>query len=207
MNVSHSSPWQEAEKYLSRQDENMKELIAKHGPCPLTPRQPSEYFSALCESIISQQLATKAANAICDRFMSHFGNDPTPELVARCQSETLRAIGLSGQKTAYMLDLAQKFLDGHITPQHFTAMTDQQIIIQLTSVKGIGLWTVQIFLMFALNRPDIFPADDLGIKKAIQILNQLPALPERQYMLQQAEPWHPYATAASWYLWRSLDNK
>lgn len=207
MSNTNTSLWHDAERHLSRQDDIMKALIAQHGPCPLRPRPPAEYFSTLCESIISQQLATKAADAINDRFTCHFANQPSPELVAECSAATLRTLGLSGQKAAYMLDLAQKFLDGHITPKHFTSMTDQQIIAQLTSVKGIGIWTAQIFLIFALNRPDVFPADDLGIKKAIQNLNQLPTLPERQYMLTLAKQWHPYATTASWYLWRSLDNK
>jgi DNA-3-methyladenine glycosylase II len=203
MQTTRAGRWLEAEQYLSRQDAKLKELIDRHGPCRLTTR--GDYFASLCESIISQQLATKAADAICERFIRHFDHKPAPEEVIAYPSETLRAIGLSGQKAVYIVDLANKFLNGQITPDHFAEMNDQEIIDQLVAVKGVGPWTAQIFLIFALNRPDVFPVDDLGLKKAVQNLHLLPGLPDKKQMLAAAIPWHPYATVASWYLWRSLE--
>ncbi|WP_425057669.1 DNA-3-methyladenine glycosylase family protein [Sporomusa carbonis] len=183
----------------------MCEIIKQYGPCTLEPKQ--QYFSLLCQSIISQQLAAKAADAINHRFITFYGGNPTPDSVADTSWEELRSLGLSGQKTGYILDLARKTLDGTVTPDSFSGMPDEDIIKQLIAVKGIGLWTAQIFLIFALNRPDVFPSDDLGLKKAVQKLYNLDVLPNKILLSNISEKWRPYRTTASWYLWRSLENK
>lgn len=200
-----ANPWAQAEKHLAASDPYMAGLIEKYGPCRLTPH--SDYFAILCDSIISQQLATKAADAIAKRFAAHYGGRPAPEKIAATAPQTLRELGLSGQKCKYMLDLAAKTLDGHIAFDRFAAMPDEEITARLTGVKGIGVWTAQMFLIFALNRPDILPTDDFGIRKAFMLGYGLGEMPDKKTMAALAAPWRPWRSAASWYLWRSLENK
>jgi DNA-3-methyladenine glycosylase II len=198
------NPWQEAETLLDASDEFMAGLVARYGPCTLQPR--GDYFTQLCKSIVSQQLATKAAAAIFNRFAVHFGQVPTAGEVAATPREKLRELGLSQQKITYMYDLAAKVLDGHITLAHFAALPDEEVIKQLVTVKGIGVWTAQMFLIFALNRPDVLPTDDFGVRKAIMLGYCLEAMPGKTEMEMIARPWQPWRSIASWYLWRSLEN-
>lgn len=196
--------WQEAEDHLGAADEFMAALIARYGPCSLQPR--GDYFTQLCKSIVSQQLATKAAAAIFNRFSVHFGHVPTAEEVAAAPREKLRELGLSQQKITYMYDLAAKVVDGHIALARFEDLPDEEVINQLVTVKGIGVWTAQMFLIFALNRPDVLPTDDFGVRKAIMLGYCLEAMPGKPQMEMIAEPWRPWRSIASWYLWRSLEN-
>ncbi|MEG6584640.1 DNA-3-methyladenine glycosylase family protein [Dendrosporobacter sp. 1207_IL3150] len=205
MNKPSFSNWSTAEKHLSLKSDIMSNLISKYGPCSLEPRV--DFFASLCESIISQQLATKAADAINRRFTAYYNYKVGPELILSTSIEQLRQLGLSNQKCNYIFDLAAKFQANEITPNAFFTMSDQEIIDQLINVKGIGIWTAQIFLIFALNRPDVFPADDLGLKKALQNLYLLDALPNKTQIENLTTPFKPYRTTASWYLWRSLENK
>jgi len=202
--MTDNTPWLDAERHLSVADGLMATLITKHGPCLLTPG--SEHFSQLCGSIISQQLATKAADAIFGRFSAFYGLQPSPTEVAATPPEKLRELGLSSQKTLYILDLAAKVLNGQLSLNHFTDQSDQEVINQLITVKGIGVWTAQMFLIFALNRPDVLPVDDFGLRKAIMLRYALPAMPTKDEMEAIAKPWRPWRSIASWYLWRSLDN-
>jgi len=202
--IELDNPWQEAETHLSSSDEFMSNLIARYGPCTLQPR--SDYFTQLCKSIVSQQLATKAAAAIFGRFAVHFDHVPTAGEVAAAPREKLRELGLSHQKITYMYDLAAKVLDGNITLAHFAALPDEEVINQLVTVKGIGVWTAQMFLIFALNRPDVLPTDDFGVRKAIMLGYCLEAMPGKTQMEMIAAPWQPWRSIASWYLWRSLEN-
>lgn len=197
-------PWQEAEAHLSAADEFIGSLIARYGPCTLKTRD--DYFTQLCKSIVSQQLATKAAAAIFERFAVHYGHVPTAEEVAATPREKLRELGLSQQKITYMYDLAAKVLDGHISLASFTSLPDEEVISQLVTVKGIGVWTAQMFLIFALNRPDVLPTDDFGVRKAMMLGYCLEAMPKKQEMEMLAKPWRPWRSIASWYLWRSLEN-
>ena len=203
--MSAPHPWREAEDHLAASDPVIRQLIGRYGPCRLEPN--NDFFGILCNSIISQQLATKAAAAIHARFIAYYDNNLTPARVAESAFEDLRGLGLSNQKATYIQDLASKVLAGEVTPERFPAMPDEDIIKQLVTVKGIGVWTAQMFLIFALNRPDVLPTDDFGVRKAIMVLYQLNAMPGKAVMEPIAKPWQPWRSVASWYLWRSLDNK
>jgi DNA-3-methyladenine glycosylase II len=199
------NPWHDAETHLTACDPVLAPLVSKYGPCTLTPRQ--DYFAVLCNSIVSQQLATKAADAIYKRFAAYYGHVPTPAEVAATPREALRELGLSGQKITYMHDLSAKVLDKTITPEHFPDLDDEAVIRQLVAVKGIGVWTAQMFLIFALSRPDVLPVDDFGVRKAFMLCYGLEAMPVKKQMEEMAAPWRPWRSVASWYLWRSLENK
>lgn len=197
--------WSEAEAHLTAVDPAQRPLIEKYGPCRLTPQ--TDYFAVLCESIVSQQLAVKAADAIHGRFIAYYGGAPPTAAVLATPPEELRALGLSGKKAEYILDLAAKIAGGAITPSDFPAMTDDDIIEQLVSVKGVGVWTAHMFLIFALNRPDVLPVGDFGVRKAMMLNYGLDAMPDKATMERIAVHWRPWRSVASWYLWRSLENK
>lgn len=203
--MSALHPWREAGDHLAACDPIIHKLIDRYAPCRLEPN--NDFFGILCNSIISQQLATKAAAAIHARFTAHFNDTPTPDRVAGTPFEELRGLGLSNQKATYLQDLAIKVSSGEITLERFPAMPDEEIIKQLVAVKGIGVWTAQMFLIFALNRPDVFPTDDFGVRKAMMVLYQLESMPSKPVMEPIAKPWQPWRSVASWYLWRSLENK
>ncbi len=164
-------------------------------------------FEALVRSIIYQQLSGKAAGTILARFHVLFTNKkPTPKLVLKLESEQFKSVGISGQKTGYLRDLAEKFLDGTVDPQHFETMTDESIREHLIAVKGIGRWTADMFLMFTLHRPDVLPTGDLGIQKGFQKVFKMRSLPGAKKMEKLAKVWSPYRTVACWYLWRAVDS-
>ncbi len=192
-------------RLLKRRDHTLRRIIEQVGPCTLGPRR--RYFAALCEAIVSQQLSTKAAQTIYGRFRSRFDrNTPTPAGVLALDTADLRNAGLSRGKVSYVRDLAEKFLDSSIPRRRFAGMDDDAIIEALTQVKGIGVWTAQMFLIFVLNRPDVLPVDDLGLRKAVQQHYGLGALPEAAEFTSLAKPWRPHRTTAVWYLWQSLNN-
>jgi DNA-3-methyladenine glycosylase II len=195
-------PFSQAIQQLS-QDRFIGPLIKKYGTCTLTPR--TDYFLVLCESIISQQISVKAAEAILRRFIDLFDGDITPERAAELSPEILKSAGVSGQKAKYLLDLAEKF-SGEIDFLQFNDMNNEQIITELIKVKGIGRWTAMMFLIFALNRQNVLPVEDLGIRRAIQIQYSLPELATPEQIRLIAKYWQPYETIACWYLWRSLEN-
>lgn len=195
-------------------------LIKKHGPPKL--RRGKNTFQALARAIFYQQISGKAAASIYRKFVALFGitlpegsldwekpsarKFPTPEEVLKMPDAKLRSAGLSAQKISYLKDLAQKFADGSIQERRFAKMASEDIIAHLTAVKGIGVWTAHMFLIFTLNRPDILPVGDLGIRKGFQILYKLEALPSPKEMERLAEPWREHASVASWYLWRLADE-
>ncbi|MBI3604090.1 MAG: DNA-3-methyladenine glycosylase 2 family protein [Nitrospirae bacterium] len=192
-----------AGRHLAKTDPVLHRLIASIGPCELRPRR--HHFATLCDSIISQQLSTKVAEVIFDRFAGLYpGRRLTPQAVVRTALPRLRAAGLSRQKAGYLKDLAAGFLDGRVQPSRMARQSNEEIIEALISIHGIGRWTAEMFLIFSLNRPDVLPVDDLGIKKAIQRWYRLPALPIPKKIRAIGKAWHPYETVASWYLWRSL---
>ncbi len=198
-----SSNHRPALRHLVKADPVLRRLITRLGPCTLAPRRDS--FATLCDSIISQQLAAPVAAAIYDRFAALFPRRrPTPAALAETPAARLRAAGLSRQKIAYLKDLAAGFRDGRIQPRRFGHLSNDAIIAALVSIHGIGRWTAEMFLMFALNRLDVLPVDDLGIRKAIQRWYGLRRLPTARTIRAIAKPWHPYETVACWYLWRSL---
>lgn len=204
MNTAH--PWREAEAHLSAVDPVMARLIAERGPCTLGPDD--DLFGSLCDSIIGQQISPKAADSIARRFRALFpGGHPVPGRLAELDQELLRSAGLSPQKQRYLKDLAAKCQDGTIRLASLRDLPAAEIERELLAVQGIGPWTVTMFLIFALNRPDVLPVGDLGLRKGAQLAYGLPELPGPAELRRLAQAWHPYATIASWYLWRALDNK
>ena len=192
-------------KILSR-DKRFAPLIKKHGIPDL--KRKGKPFQALVRAIIHQQVSTAAANTIQARFLSLFpkGKFPTPEMVTDISLEKIRAAGLSGQKASYLKDLAEKFSNGTIRHRSLHRMTSDEIIEHLVQVKGIGVWSAHMFLLFTLNRPDILPTGDLAIRKGFQIVYGLRNLPEESQMEKLARDWRAHASIASWYLWRAADD-
>jgi len=168
------------------------------------------YYQSLVESIVSQQLSVKAAETILNRFKALFTADfPTPEDILTQDIEAYRAVGLSRQKAGYIKDLAEKVIDGTVKFDHLDGLTNQEVIDELIQVKGVGVWTVHMFLMFCMGRFDVLPTGDLGIRNGIQKLYSLKERPGDDEIIKIAKKnkWHPYQTIASWYIWHSLDNK
>ena len=191
-----------------RRDPVMRELIRRHGPCGLADNQHTDPYKALVHSIMSQQLSTKAAATIARRFDMLFGGRfPSPQQVLAVPEEKLRSVGLSGMKVSFVRDLARRIADGSLRLDALEAMTDEEVVAALTTVKGIGRWTAEMFLMFRLHRPDVLPVGDLGIVNAIKRQYRLRKTPTPQRMMQLGESWRPYRSIACWYLWASLDNK
>lgn len=199
--------WADAIAHLSR-DRILRKLIARLGPCTLRPRR--DYFVKLVQSILSQQVSVKAADAMYRRLAGQFpAQGPTPARMVRFLTqgdETLiRACGLSRQKRGYLLDLSQRFTAGTIRPQRFASMTDDEVIATLTQVKGIGVWTVQMLLIFALARPDVWPTGDLGLQHNLHINfpKHFATRPKPRDIESFADKWRPYRSIATWYLWQS----
>jgi DNA-3-methyladenine glycosylase II len=195
-----------ARRALMRRDPIMAALIRQHGECGLASAQRTDPFHALLHAIIAQQLSTKAARTIEGRFSAIFDGKPTPASVAGASDEQLRSVGLSGPKLKYLRDLCARILDGSLDLETLDVRTDDEVIAALTSVKGIGRWTAEMFLMFRLHRPDVLPVGDLGIVKAVQRAYKLRSLPSPQRLTKIGETWRPYRSVACWYLWASLNN-
>ena len=195
-----------ARRLLMRRDPVLGAAIKRIGPCALASRQRNDHLSALAGAIVSQQLSTKAAATIFGRFLALFpgGEIPGAAAIAAIDDGALRGVGLSGQKVGYVRDLCGRIADGRLRLDELDALPDDDVIERLTSVKGFGRWTAEMFLMFRLHRPDVLPADDLGIVKAVQKLYGLRKTPDAKRILKIGEAWRPYRSVASWYLWQSL---
>jgi DNA-3-methyladenine glycosylase II len=196
--------------HLRAADPVLKKLIDDIGPDGLgDPRtgRPSEHYGALVRSIVGQQLSTKAARAIYNRLIERFGGrTPTPQEVLDDDPEEFRtAAGLSHAKVKYLRSLAEHVLDGSLELERLDDLPDDEVIAELTAVKGIGEWSSHMFLMFHLGRPDVLPVGDLGIRRAVERAYGLDELPAPAALEAIAEPWRPYRTLASRFLWRSLD--
>jgi DNA-3-methyladenine glycosylase II len=198
-----------ARRLLMRRDPVLGAIIKRFGECGLRTDRATDLYGSLIQAIVSQQLSTKAAATIYARFRALLPGDagPTPHAVLPLSDETLRGVGLSRQKIGYLRDLSQKMIDGSFQPDALPLLADDAVVDMLTQIKGIGRWTADMILIFRLLRPDILPVGDLGIVKAIQKAYGLRKLPDARRMLKIAEPWRPYRSVASWYLWASLDNK
>ena len=196
-----------ARRTLMRRDPILAPIIRKYGACALKTRE-GDVFCGLVEAIVSQQLSTRAAATIYGRVRALLPNGgPTPEALLSLPDDALRGAGLSRQKLAYMRDLSRKMLDGSINAQALSDLSDDEIVAELTKIKGIGRWTVEMLLIFRLTRPDVFPVGDLGIVKAMRKTYNLRGTPNVKRLHAIAERWRPYRTVASWYLWASLENK
>ncbi|MSO30443.1 MAG: DNA-3-methyladenine glycosylase 2 family protein [Acidobacteria bacterium] len=196
-----------ARRTLARRDPILRDLMRRHGPCGLARSQHTDPFQALVHAIISQQLSTKAAATIAGRVDALLDGLPTPARVAAVSDAQLRSAGLSGQKVGYLRDLSGRIADESLPLDTLDLMPDEEVIVALTRVKGIGRWTAEMFLMFRLHRPDVLPVGDLGIVKAVQRAYRLRTLPSPARLLRLGESWRPYRSVACWYLWASLQNK
>jgi DNA-3-methyladenine glycosylase II len=194
-----------AVSHLRRADPVLDKVIGAVGPCRLRPDPGGGPFAALVEAILYQQITGRAAATIHGRLREAVGRrHPRPPDIAGLSDGQLRSAGLSRQKIGYLRDLAEKTADG-LPLSRLRRLADDDVVGALTGVKGIGRWTAEMFLMFRLGRPDVLPVGDYGIRKAMQRAYRKRALPKPEWMRQRAEPWRPYRTIASWYLWRSLD--
>ena len=207
--IANNSQLKIAAKYLSDQDPVLTLVIEQAGIATITPHK--NYYQELVESIISQQLSVKAAATIFKRFLALFpGSEfPTPELILQKDIEDLRSVGLSRQKGSYIQDLALKVIEGTVKFNHLDVLSNDEIIAELTQIKGVGVWTVHMFLIFCMGRLDVLPIGDLGIKNGIAKLYGFARSPTVDEILAIAEKnhWAPYESVASWYVWHSLDNK
>jgi DNA-3-methyladenine glycosylase II len=191
--------------HLKKADPILGSIIDRVGPLKIEYREP--VFQTLVRSIVYQQLHGKAASTIFGRLMAAAKADPlTPESILRLRPARMRALGLSGQKMTYIRELARFARDGEVDFEHCATLEDAAVIEHLTRVKGIGVWTVHMFLIFALRRPDVLPTGDLGVRAAIKKAYGLADLPKPEEMERIAAAWRPYCSIASWYLWRSLDG-
>lgn len=195
--------WKIGELYLSEQDEVLKNLIKKYGHCDLTPLSSDNYFTTLIKGIVSQQLSQQAAASIYQRVLAYYGAERLyADNIAATSYEQLKSLGLSSQKTDYILDLSKHVVAGSIDPDEFLTMPDAEIMNQLLPVKGFGRWTVEMFLIFALNRTNVWPIDDFGIKKAVNMLYAVDMKAKRTVYNELAQKWDPWRTLATWYLWK-----
>jgi DNA-3-methyladenine glycosylase II len=191
-----------ARRHLRRHDPVMRRLVDLVGPFTLKVRR--DRFRMLVRSIISQQISGKAARSIGKRLERLVAPEKiTPHTLAALSIAELRSAGISPQKAGYLHDLSAKVDSGAVRLARTGRMPDEEVIAELVQVKGVGVWTAQMFLMFSLGRLDVFPHDDLGIRSALRNLYDLAELPDREISHEIARPWRPYATIACWYLWRS----
>lgn len=201
------SPHRSAIAHLKRVDPVLGGIIERVGPYTVKPSRTGTHYDALVRSIVYQQLSGKAAGTIHRRFCEIYpAKRPRAHLVLETDDETLRAAGLSRQKMGYLRDLSARVADNSLPLAHLGRLPDDEIIAHLIQVKGIGRWTVQMFLMFRLGRPDVLPELDLGVQNAIQRAYGLEKRPTPKDVLRIGEKWRPHASVASWYLWRSLEN-
>ena len=207
MLIASQTNLKKAADYLSTADPLLAPVIAQHGICTIRPHE--DYYQELVESIIGQQLSVKAARSIRTKFVALFeGVFPEPQQILDKSVEELRAAGLSNAKARYIQDLATHVLNGTVKLDILNTLSNDEIVRELTAVKGIGEWTAHMFLMFCMGRLDILPHGDLGIKTGIQKLYGLDHLPTPAEVQDVAlqHHWAPYQSVASWYIWKSLDN-
>jgi DNA-3-methyladenine glycosylase II len=183
-------------------------LLDTHGEPDVDGRPGRDHYAALVRAIVGQQLSVKAARAIHERFVTFFdGAEPAPQQILDADPEAMRAAaGLSRAKVAFLRSLAEHVLDGSLELDQLDALGEDEIIAELTAVKGIGEWSAHMFLMFQLKRPDVLAVGDLGIRRAAERAYGLPELPSAAELIELAEPWRPHRTAACLLLWHSLDN-
>jgi DNA-3-methyladenine glycosylase II len=195
-----------ARRILMRRDPQLAAVIKRVGRCTLPDGRAHDPFAGLVRTIMSQQLSGKAASTIFGRVEALTGNGGlTPATVRSLTADALRAAGVSRPKITYLYDLADHVGDGRLDLHALDGHPDEEVITRMTAVKGLGRWSAEMFLMFRLNRPDIFPVTDLGIVKGMQQLHGMKRRPAERTMLRLAERWRPYRSIASWYVWRSLE--
>jgi DNA-3-methyladenine glycosylase II len=197
-----------ARRLLMRRDPRLAPLIKRVGRCRLPDSRALEPYAALVRAILAQQLSSKAAETIYGRVVALAGGADrlTPEALLLIETTALRGAGVSGPKVSYLRDLAARVADGRLDLHALDEHSDEQVIEAITAVKGLGRWSAEMFLMFRLNRPDVFPVGDLGIVKGVQQLLGMKKRPAPSTMLRAAENWRPYRSVAAWYLWRIAEK-
>ena len=202
--------WDEAARSLARTDKVLRRLVRRHPGVHLKRR--SDAFTTLARAIVGQQISVKAAEAIWQRFVAQVSDAPrrgfprlAPQRVSVQGVAALRGCGLSQRKAEYLTDLAAHFASGRLDPRRWKALDDEALVAQLVDVKGIGRWTAEMFLMFHELRPDVLPVDDVGLQRALADHYNGGERLDREAMRSLAEPWRPWRSVATWYLWRSLD--
>jgi DNA-3-methyladenine glycosylase II len=193
-------------KYLKKTDLRFGTLIDEFGEPDFELQD--NYFKSLVRSIIYQQLSGKSAFAIYSRYLQLFNSTefPSPQQVIAIPDSHYTSIGLSRQKTCYIKEISQAFFNKEIVPENIPKLKDDEVRKQFIKIKGIGPWTIDMFLMFALNRPDILPVNDLGIQKGFKLFFLLNELPDEKFMVEKAKNWRPFRTIACWYLWKLVDD-
>src|ERR1700716_3755668 len=199
------SQFRKAMQHLKLSDPILAAIIKRIGPCRMEFGEP--VFHSLAEAIVYQQLNGKAAVTIFKRFAALAGEPVTPEGIAKLTDEQMRSVGLSKQKSSYLRDMAERAIRGELNFTRLAEMTDEEVIKHLTQVKGVGVWTAHMFLMFTLRRPNVLPTGDFGVQMAIKKHYNKRKMPKPMHMEKIARPWEPYRSIACWYLWRSLDIK
>lgn len=202
--VRHSARWHEAVSHLRRADGRWGPLLDRVGPCTLKPKR--DRFGTLVRSIVSQQISTKAAKSISARLLELVGGTLNEKTLLAAGESVIRQAGVSGVKAQYILNLAASVHEGRVAIHRMGRLADETIKEQLVAVKGIGPWTAEMFLIFCLNRPDVLPVGDLGVRSSIRRHFGFEELPTPAQCLELAAPWRPFRTVASWYLWRGLDG-
>jgi len=194
--------WQQASAELAQSDAVLAGFVERFAGTALVSR--GDPFVTLLRSIVGQQISVKAADSVWGRFVAVL---PvlTPTEVLACEPATLRHCGLSVRKVEYVIDLARRFAGGEIHVSHWASMRDAEIIAELTAVRGVGVWTAEMFLIFNQLRPDVFPLDDIGLQRAVGIHYHGGERPPRRLLAEHGERWRPWRSVATWYLWRSLD--
>ena len=197
-----------AVEHLLRADKKLARVIKQAGPCSLKPSRGTQPWQALVRSVAYQQLNGKAAETIFNRFLALFPETkfPTPQQIVRASDERLRSAGLSRAKAATIKDIAVKTITGVVPDRRtITKLSDAEIIERLTTIRGVGPWTVEMLLMFTLGRPDVLPVTDYGVRSGFAVVHGLEELPSPKELLAYGERWRPHRSAAAWYLWRAAD--
>jgi DNA-3-methyladenine glycosylase II len=194
--------WDRAKRSLARADPVMAAIIRRHPRVHLVPR--GAPFHTLARAIVGQQISVAAAQSVWNKF-SGVALEVVPERILQLKATQLRACGLSERKCEYISDLARRFADGHVHVHKWPAMSDEEVIADLVQVRGIGRWTAEMFLMFNLLRPDVFPLDDLGLQKGLRLAYHRGREVSIGTLRRRGETWRPWRSVATWYLWRSLD--
>lgn len=205
----HGPDHRAAVRHLKAADPVMARVIARVGPCRLVAPQRPKVFEDLVQAIIYQQLNGKAAGSIFRKFKGLYPGKrfPTARNILGTSDGALRGAGVSPQKLGYLRDLSAKVEDETLELRRLRSMEDEAVVEHLTQVKGVGRWTAEMVLMFTLGRPDVLPVDDYGFKRAVQIAYKMRQPPKPERLAKLAEPWRPYRSVGTWYMWQSLDAK
>ena len=199
--------WSVGDRYLRENALELAPLVEKFSPCPLCPKDKEEYFTILLTGIVAQQLPPDVSQQLMTNIERLVGSPVTPQAVLDVPAESFLEIGLVPQKVEYMRNFAQAILDGKVTLDKFAEMTDSQISKQLLQIRGLGQWTIEMFLLLALCRTDVVPSADFIFKKELQKMLNLPDLPKRGQINKLTEKWRPWRSLAVWYIWQQANSE